>query len=279
MGDGAGAGDVAGVSLPADPPHGAARARGGAAGGRQSRRPQRAQGNATSSAGWAARSTRMALEVAETQTRLRQDIAERARVQRELENSEARLQQILNNATAVIYVKDIEGRLLFVNRQWERLFHSRHRRRRGKDGTGNAARGYDAGISQQRPPRPAAQCGDGVRGDRAARRRRAHLHLDQVPLARRQRRGLRRVRHLHRHHRAQALRTRRCGRRRRAIGRFSTPPRMRSSSTTSTPAPSSTSTPGPAPRSAIPARNSDRHQRRHARHRRAPVHPGRTRWS
>src|SRR4029077_6065449 len=65
----------------------------------------------------------MALEVAETQTRLRRDIAERARVQRELENSEARLQQILNNATAVVYVKDTEGRLLFVNRQWERLFH------------------------------------------------------------------------------------------------------------------------------------------------------------
>jgi PAS domain S-box-containing protein len=67
----------------------------------------------------------MALEVAETQTRLRQDIAERARVQHQLENSEARLQQILNNATAVIYVKDTEGRLLFVNKQWERLFNIR----------------------------------------------------------------------------------------------------------------------------------------------------------
>ena len=67
----------------------------------------------------------MALEVAETQTRLRHDIAERARVQRELENSEARLQQILNNAPAVVYVKDTEGRLLFVNRQWETLFHFR----------------------------------------------------------------------------------------------------------------------------------------------------------
>src|SRR4030095_16333654 len=67
----------------------------------------------------------MALEVAETQTRLRQDIAERARVQEQLENSEARLQQILNNATAVIYVKDTEGRILFVNKQWERLFHVR----------------------------------------------------------------------------------------------------------------------------------------------------------
>ena len=67
----------------------------------------------------------MALEVAETQTRLRRDIAERARVQRELENSEARLQQILNNATAIVYVKDTQGRLLFVNPQWERLFHFR----------------------------------------------------------------------------------------------------------------------------------------------------------
>jgi PAS domain S-box-containing protein len=67
----------------------------------------------------------MALEVSETQTRLRQDIAERARVQRELENSEARLQQILDNATAVVSVKDTEGRFLFVNRQWERLFHLR----------------------------------------------------------------------------------------------------------------------------------------------------------
>lgn len=67
----------------------------------------------------------MALEVADTQTRLHRDIAERARVQRELENSEARLQQILDNATAVVSVKDTEGRFLFVNRQWERVFRLR----------------------------------------------------------------------------------------------------------------------------------------------------------
>jgi PAS domain S-box-containing protein len=65
----------------------------------------------------------MARKVADTQTRLRDDIAERARVQRALENSEARLQQILNNATAVVFVKDTEGRFLFVNKEWERLFH------------------------------------------------------------------------------------------------------------------------------------------------------------
>jgi two-component system NtrC family sensor kinase len=65
----------------------------------------------------------MASEVAGTQTRLRQDIAERARVQQALENSEKRLQQILNNTTSVVSVKDTQGRFLFVNRQWERLFH------------------------------------------------------------------------------------------------------------------------------------------------------------
>lgn len=64
----------------------------------------------------------MALEIAETQTRLRQDIAERTRVQRELESSEARLQQVLNNAPAIVSVKDTQGRFLFVNREWERVF-------------------------------------------------------------------------------------------------------------------------------------------------------------
>ncbi len=67
----------------------------------------------------------MALEVAETQTRLRRDIAERERVQQALAKSEACLQQILNNTTAVVFVKDTEGRFLFVNRQFERLFHCR----------------------------------------------------------------------------------------------------------------------------------------------------------
>ena len=67
----------------------------------------------------------MALEVADTQTRLQKDLAERARVQRELENSEARLQQILNNSTAVVFVKDTEGRFLFVNREFARIFHRR----------------------------------------------------------------------------------------------------------------------------------------------------------
>jgi len=64
----------------------------------------------------------MALQVTETQTRLRDDLAEHARVQRELEASDERLQQILNNSTAVIFARDAEGRFLFVNKQWERVF-------------------------------------------------------------------------------------------------------------------------------------------------------------
>jgi PAS domain S-box-containing protein len=64
----------------------------------------------------------MAAEVGETQQRLREDIAERARVQRELKASEERLQQILNNSPAMIYARDAEGRFMFVNHEWERVF-------------------------------------------------------------------------------------------------------------------------------------------------------------
>jgi PAS domain S-box-containing protein len=64
----------------------------------------------------------MAKEVAHTQQRLRDDIAEHARVQRELEQSEARLKQILDNAPAVVSLRDTQGRFLFVNPQWQRVF-------------------------------------------------------------------------------------------------------------------------------------------------------------
>ncbi len=64
----------------------------------------------------------MAADVGKTQQRLREDIAVRTRVQRELETSEERLQQILNNSTAMIYARDLDGRYVFVNREWERVF-------------------------------------------------------------------------------------------------------------------------------------------------------------
>ncbi|HET9762857.1 MAG TPA: PAS domain S-box protein [Casimicrobiaceae bacterium] len=101
----------------------------------------------------------MALEVAETQTRLRRDIAERARVQRALENSEARLQQILNNATAVVSVKDTEGRFLFVNRQWEEIFRIPHEQVVGRTdsemlphGAAHAHRTNDLLVLQRNSP-------------------------------------------------------------------------------------------------------------------------------
>jgi len=39
-----------------------------------------------------------------------------------IEQSEKRLKSILNNSSAVVYLKDLEGKYLFVNRQFERLF-------------------------------------------------------------------------------------------------------------------------------------------------------------
>src|SRR5207249_3087233 len=36
---------------------------------------------------------------------------------------ESRLQQIMDNSPAVVFIKDLEGRYLFVNRQHEKTFH------------------------------------------------------------------------------------------------------------------------------------------------------------
>ena len=38
-------------------------------------------------------------------------------------SSDSRLQAIIDNTTAVIYVKDVAGRYLLINRQYEKLFH------------------------------------------------------------------------------------------------------------------------------------------------------------
>ncbi len=52
-----------------------------------------------------------------------QNISMRKQAQEALQESEGRLQAILDNATAVISLKDTEGRYLLINRQFERLFH------------------------------------------------------------------------------------------------------------------------------------------------------------
>lgn len=50
-------------------------------------------------------------------------VEERRQVQDALKESQRRLQTILDNTSAVIYLKDEEGRYRLVNKQFERLFH------------------------------------------------------------------------------------------------------------------------------------------------------------
>ncbi len=50
-------------------------------------------------------------------------VIQRKRAEEALRESEERLQSILDNATAVIYVKDLQGKYSFINRQFEKLFH------------------------------------------------------------------------------------------------------------------------------------------------------------
>ncbi len=49
-----------------------------------------------------------------------------------LHESEERLRSILDNTTAVVYIKDIQGRYTFINRQFETLFHVKRGEIKGK---------------------------------------------------------------------------------------------------------------------------------------------------
>ncbi|MCA9268910.1 MAG: PAS domain-containing protein [Planctomycetales bacterium] len=51
------------------------------------------------------------------------DVTEELAMERALQASEARLQAILDNTSAVVYMKDAEGKYLLINRMYERLFH------------------------------------------------------------------------------------------------------------------------------------------------------------
>lgn len=51
-----------------------------------------------------------------------QNISMRKQAQEALQESQGRLQAILDNATAIIYLKDTQGRYLLINRQFEKLF-------------------------------------------------------------------------------------------------------------------------------------------------------------
>ncbi|MBD1945412.1 PAS domain S-box protein, partial [Coleofasciculus sp. FACHB-712] len=52
------------------------------------------------------------------------DITSSKQAEAALRESQERLEAIIDNYTAVIYLKDLEGRYILVNRQYERLFHT-----------------------------------------------------------------------------------------------------------------------------------------------------------
>lgn len=54
---------------------------------------------------------------------VKEDITERKETMEALLKSEEKLQSILDNTTAIVYVKDIQGKYLFINKQFEKLFH------------------------------------------------------------------------------------------------------------------------------------------------------------
>ena len=54
---------------------------------------------------------------------LQQEILERQNTQKALRKSEALLQAILDNSTAMIYIKDVDGKYLLTNSHFDNLFH------------------------------------------------------------------------------------------------------------------------------------------------------------
>jgi PAS domain S-box-containing protein len=60
------------------------------------------------------------------------DITERRDAEKALRESQQLLQAVIDNSTACVYVKDLEGRYLLINRRWEQLFHVTAEMVRGK---------------------------------------------------------------------------------------------------------------------------------------------------
>ena len=119
---------------------------------------------------------------------------------------EQQLQAILDNSTAMIYLKDREGRYMLVNRSSRTLYVPARRALIGKP-TATCSRRYQADAfraNDRRVLKEGKVARD--RGDRARGRRRPHIHIREVPAARRDRQGVRRLRHLDGHHRAQGRR-------------------------------------------------------------------------
>ncbi|WP_412480076.1 EAL domain-containing protein [Azonexus sp. IMCC34839] len=60
------------------------------------------------------------------------DITERKKIETELQNSEETLRAITDNISTVMFMKDLSGRYLYINRQYERLFHITNSEIQGK---------------------------------------------------------------------------------------------------------------------------------------------------
>ncbi|MEG3878293.1 PAS domain-containing protein [Microcoleus sp. herbarium7] len=63
---------------------------------------------------------------------LQREILERQNTQKALRKSEALLQAILDNSTAIIYIKDADGKYLLANRHFDNLFHMEKEQITGK---------------------------------------------------------------------------------------------------------------------------------------------------
>lgn len=62
-------------------------------------------------------------ELRQTASNLANEVAVREHTERAIRESQLLLQSIVDNTTAVIYVKDLEGRYLLVNRRFAEIFH------------------------------------------------------------------------------------------------------------------------------------------------------------
>lgn len=60
------------------------------------------------------------------------DITQRKQTQEALQESEKRLQSIIDNTSTIIYVKDIKGRYILINSQYELLFNLEREKIKGK---------------------------------------------------------------------------------------------------------------------------------------------------
>ncbi|HHT9136122.1 MAG TPA: PAS domain S-box protein [Candidatus Wunengus sp. YC60] len=61
-----------------------------------------------------------------------QDVTNIRKAEKLLRESEERLKSILDNAPAIIYIKDLQGRYTFINKQFEKLFHIKRDEIKGK---------------------------------------------------------------------------------------------------------------------------------------------------